>query len=195
MLDNLRQDTRWLRSIKKKSFPWYVLESLLFENGYQAVVLHRLAHYFRRRGIPMLGPLIHRLSMLLTGVDISPVAHIGPGLRISHGVGLVVGAHARIGADCLLMHGVTLGAPDVERIDAMPRLGDGVIVGAGACLIGDITVGDGVLVGVNAVVTEDVPAHHKVLAGGGVRIVPRRRHGAMGQEMEDDGEPPVIADA
>ena len=190
MLDHLRQDTRWLRSIKKKPFPWYVLESLLFENGYQAVVLHRLAHFFRRRGIPMLGPLIHRLSMFLTGVDISPAAQIGPGLRISHGVGLVVGAHARIGADCLLMHGVTLGAPDIERIDAMPRLGDGVVVGAGACLIGDITVGDGVLVGVNAVVTEDVPAHHKVLAGGGVRVVPRRRRPA-----DDAAEPPVVADA
>lgn len=178
MLENLRQDTRWLRSIKKKPFPWYVLESLLFENGYQAVVLHRIAHAFRRRGIPFLGPFFHRLSIFLTGVDISPVAVIGPGLRISHGVGLVIGAHARIGADCLLMHGVTLGAPTVDRIEHMPRLGDGVVVGAGACLIGDIEIGDRVLVGVNTVVTRDVPADHKVLPGGEPRIVPRSSRGA-----------------
>lgn len=173
MLENLRQDTRWLRSIKKKPFPWYVLESLLFENGYQAVVLHRIAHAFRRRRIPLLGPFFHRLSMFLTGVDISPVAVIGPGLRISHGVGLVIGAHARIGADCLLMHGVTLGAPTIERIEHMPRLGDGVIVGAGACLIGDIEIGDRVLIGVNTVVTQDVPADHKVLPSSDLRVAPR----------------------
>ncbi len=175
MLENLRQDTRWLRSIKKKSFPWYLIESLLFENGYQAVVLHRVAHAFRRRGIPFLGPFFHRLSIFLTGVDIAPAAVIGPGLRISHGVGLVIGAHVRIGADCLLMHGVTLGAPNLDHIDRMPRLGDGVVVGAGACLIGDICVGDRVLVGVNAVVTCDVPADHKVLAAGQAQISPRRR--------------------
>lgn len=174
MLENLRQDTRWLRSIKKKPFPWYVIESLLFENGYQAVVLHRIAHAFRSRGIPFFGPLVHRFSIFLTGVDIAPAAVIGPGLRISHGVGLVIGAHVRIGADCLLMHGVTLGAPNVERLERMPRLGDGVVVGAGACLIGDIEIGDRVLIGVNAVVTRNVPADHKVLVAGELQVAPRR---------------------
>lgn len=169
MFDNLRHDTRWLRTIKKKPFPWYVVESLLFENGYQAVVLHRIAHWFRSRGIPLLGPFFHRLSIFLTGVDIAPAAVIGPGLRISHGVGLVIGAHARVGKDCLLMHGVTLGAPTVERIGDMPTLGDGVVVGAGAKIIGGVAVGDGVLIGVNAVVTRDVPDHHKVLPNGEVR--------------------------
>lgn len=169
MFENLKHDTRWLRTIKTKPFPWYVVESLFFENGYQAVVLHRIAHWFRRRGIPLLGPFFHRLSIFLTGVDIAPAAMIGPGLRISHGVGLVIGAHARVGKDCLLMHGVTLGAPTVDRIADMPTLGDGVVVGAGAKIIGGVTVGDGALIGVNAVVTRDVPDHHKVLPNGEMR--------------------------
>lgn len=163
MFENLRRDTRWLRASKKKPFPFYILESLLFENGYQAVVLHRVAHWFRSRRIPFLGPFFHRLSLFLTGVDIAPAAQIGPGLRISHGVGLVIGAHARIGSDCLLMHGVTLGAPTLERVDEMPTLGDRVIVGAGAKIIGGLQVGDDVLIGVNAVVTRDIPAGAKAL--------------------------------
>lgn len=169
MWENLREDTRWLRTIKKKPFPFYVIESLLFENGYQAVVLHRIAHWFRSRGIPLVGPFFHRLSIFLTGVDIAPAAVIGPGFRISHGVGLVIGAHARVGKNCLLMHGVTLGAPTVDRITAMPTLGDDIIVGAGACIIGEVHVGDQVLVGVNAVVTQDVPAQHRVLPSGDVK--------------------------
>ena len=90
MFDNLRADTRRLREIKTKPFPWYVLESLLFETGYQAVVLHRLAHWFRSRGIPVFGPALARYNQFLTGVDIAPQAVIGPGLRIAHGTGIVV---------------------------------------------------------------------------------------------------------
>lgn len=174
MFDNLRQDTRRLREIKTKPFPWYVLESLLFENGYQAVVLHRIAHAFKRRGIPVLGPLFHRLSIFLTGVDVAPGAVVGPGLRISHGVGTVIGNGVTLGARCLVMQGVTLGAPTQARIDEMPTVGDGVVIGAGACLIGKIRVGDNVLVGVNAVVTEDVPADSKVLPPAGARVAPKR---------------------
>ena len=86
MLDNLREDTRRLREIKTKPFPWYVIESLLFETGYQAVVLHRIAHWFKTHGIPVLGPLFARLNQFYTGVDIGPGAEIGPGLRIAHAV-------------------------------------------------------------------------------------------------------------
>lgn len=175
MFDNLRHDTRRLREIKKKSFPWYVLESLAFENGYQAVVLYRISHWFKRRRIPIFGPFFHRLSILLTGVDIAPGAVIGPGLRISHGVGMVIGNGVRIGSDCLLMQGVTLGAPTQARIEEMPVLGDRVVVGAGACLIGKIRIGDDVLIGIHTTVTCDVPDHSKVLPPTEVRIEPRGR--------------------
>lgn len=162
MFDTLKEDTRRLREIKSKSFPWYVLESLLFENGYQAVILHRIAHWFRSRKVPVLGPFFARLSLFLTGVDIAPEATIGPGFRIAHGVGLVIGNKTGIGSGATLLHQVTIGAPSTRRIDQMPQLGDDVFVAAGARLIGGITVGDRVFIGANTVLTRDVPSDAKV---------------------------------
>ena len=173
MFENLREDTRRLREIKTKAFPWYVLESLLFETGYQAVVLHRIAHWFKSHGIPVLGPATARWSQFLTGVDIAPAARIGPGLRIAHGTGIVIGNGVAIGRDCLLMQNVTLGAPTLSRIDEMPTLGDRVILGAGAAVIGRVAIGDDVFVAAHALVTEDVPANHRVLPRAGVEVRPR----------------------
>ncbi len=173
MFDTLRADTRRLRETKTKPFPWYVLESLLFDTGYQAVVLHRLAHWFKRHRIPVLGPALARWNQFVTGVDIAPAAEIGPGLRISHGTGIVIGNGARVGRDCLLMQNVTLGAPTTARIGEMPTVGDRVILGAGCCVIGGVSIGDDSFVGALALVTEDVPAQSKVLARGGVDVRPR----------------------
>jgi len=173
ILDPLREDTRRLREIKSKRFPWYVIESLLFENGYQAVVLHRIAHAFKRRGIPVLGPLVQRCALWLTGVDIAPGAEIGPGLRISHGHGLVIGNRVRIGRNALLMHGVTLGAASQAKIGEMPAIGENVVIGAGACVIGGVEIGDDVVVGINSVVTRSVAAGSAVYPAA-CRVVPRK---------------------
>lgn len=173
MFDNLREDTRRLREVKTKRFPWYVLESLLFETGYQAVVMHRLAHWFKRHRIPFFGPLVARWNQFTTGVDIAPAAKIGPGLRISHGTGIVIGNGVEIGRDCLLMQNVTLGAPTLARLADMPKLGDRVTVGAGASVIGPVLIGDDVFVGAHALVTEDIPAGHKVIAKVALEIRPR----------------------
>ena len=170
MLANLRRDTQRLREIKKKRFPFYVLESLLFENGYQAVVLYRLAAWFKHRRIPVLGPLFARLGLWLTGVDIAPGAVIGPGLMISHGIGLVIGNRACLGEDVTLLHQVTLGAPSNRRIGDMPKVGDRVFIGAGAKLIGGIEIGDDVFIGVNAVVTRNIPAGSKVVTKAGIAV-------------------------
>ena len=168
-------DARRLRELKSKRFPWYVLESLLFENGYQAVVLHRLAHACKRRGIPVLGPLFARLSLFLTGVDIAPAAEIGPGLLISHGVGTVIGGYARIGSGATILHGVTVGGPYPSRRREMPVVGDGVFLAAGATLIGAIRIGDRVFVGAGALVTQDVANDSVVIATGGIEVRRRER--------------------
>jgi len=170
MLDNLREDTRRLREIKTKPFPWYVIESLLFETGYQAVVLHRIAHWFKQHGIPVLGPLFARLNQFYTGVDIGPGAEIGPGLRIAHGTGIVVGGYAKIGRNALLLHQVTIGAPSPERVGKMPVIGDNVFIGAGAKLIGGIRVGDNVFIGVNAIVAQNIPNNSRVLCTSGIEV-------------------------
>jgi serine O-acetyltransferase len=173
MFDNLREDTRRLRETKKRGFPWYVLESLVLDAGYQAVVLHRLAHWFRSRGVPFLGPAIARYNLHSTGADISPYARFGPGLRISHPCGIVVGWEAVVGRDCPLMQNVTLGAPTTARLGEMPIVGDRVTLAAGATVIGRVVIGDDVFVGAQALVLEDVPARSKVLARTGVEVRPR----------------------
>ncbi len=175
MLENLKEDTRRLREIKSKGYPWYVIESLLFENGYQAVVMHRLAHWFRSRGIPFFGPLIARVSLWLTGADIAPEARLGPGLRIAHGVGLVIGNRVELGARATLLHQVTMGAPSTRRVEQMPRVGDDAFIAAGARLIGGITVGDRVFIGANTVLTRDVPSDAKVSVAGEPTIEVRER--------------------
>ena len=174
MLDNLKADTARLKIFKTKGAPWYVLESLLFENGYQAVVLYRIAHWFKSRRIPFFGPCFHRLAIALTGADISPGAEIGPGLLISHGVGLVIGGYARIGANALILHGVTVGSPSFGRVQEMPVIGDDVFLGAGAKIIGGVRVGDGAQIGVNAVVTRDVPADARVMIPPAEVVLPRK---------------------
>jgi serine O-acetyltransferase len=194
LFENLREDTRRLKEIKTKGFPWYVIESLLFENGYQAVVLHRLAHWFKRRRIPVLGPLIARFNQFLTGVEIGPGAEIGLGLRISHGVGIVIGGYTRIGRNALLLHQVTIGSPHPGRVEKMPVIGDNVFIGAGAKVIGDIAIGDDVFIGVNAIVAQDIPSGSRVLCTSGIEISPRKDVKATltpaSDEYEDPSPPP-----
>ena len=103
---------------------------------------------------------------------------------ISHGVGIVVGNATKIGSGALLMHQVTLGAPTVSRIGEMPTVGNDVVFGAGAKVIGSVTVGDNVFIGVNAIVTEDVPSHSKVTSQGGSRISTEPRAVPAGETTE-----------
>ena len=174
MFDNLAADTRRLKLNRKASFPWYVIEALLFDNGFQAVVCYRIASWFKRHRLPILGPLFARLGLFATGVDIAPGAIIGPGLIISHGTGLVIGSHARIGARAIVLHQVTLGAPDVGRLEEMPQVGDDVYIGAGAALIGAIKVGDRVVIGLNTTITEDVPDDTRVVSEVRQRVTLRK---------------------
>ncbi len=172
LFPNLRQDTEHLQKRRDIGFFRAAVEGLLFDNGYQAVVLHRIAHWFKRHRWPFFGPLFGRLSLLLTGVEIAPGAHIGPGLTISHGTGLVIGQWAHLGSDVTLLHQVTIGATGGHSITRMPTVGDRVFIGAGAKIIGELTIGDDVLIGVNTVVTRDIPAGSKVMAKGGIHVIP-----------------------
>ncbi len=178
MLSNVRRDLARLAEIKGRRPGRALVEGLLFENGFQAVVLHRVAHAFRRRGIPFFGPFFARLCLFLTGVDISPTAVIGPGLYVSHGVGLVIGGGVRIGERAFFLGSVNVGAPSQARLDEMPILGDDVFVGAGARLLGRIAIGDRVFIGANAVVTRDVPSDSKVVSTAEVEVTTRPASGA-----------------
>jgi len=127
--------------------------------GLHAVILHRLAHWFWSLGLKWLGRFTSHVARSLTGIEIHPGAKIGERVFFDHAMGVVVGETAEIGDDCTIYQGVTLGGTALYKgTKRHPTLGRGVVVGAGAQVLGGFTVGDGAKVGSNAVVTKPVPA-------------------------------------
>ena len=135
------------------------VEVILSYPGLHAVVMHRWAHGLWTQGLQTLGRWVSQLARFLTGIEIHPSAVVGERLFIDHGMGVVIGSTAIVGDDVTLYQGVTLGGTSLERgMKRHPTLGNNVIVGAGAHILGPITVNDGARVGANAVVLRDVPA-------------------------------------
>ena len=145
------------------------LEVVLAYPGVHAVWAHRVAHaLWQRPGGRLPARVLANWSRTLTGVEIHPAARLGRRVFIDHGAGVVVGETAVVGDDVLLYHGATLGGRTGSVGVRHPRLGDGVVVGAGARLLGPIVVGEGAQVGANAVVVRDVPAGAVVVGVPGV---------------------------
>ena len=138
-------------------------EVILFYPGFHAVLAYRLAHKLWRARWFFLARLISALSRILTGIEIHPGARIGGGFFIDHGMGVVIGETSEVGDDVTLYQGVTLGGTSLDPGKRHPTLGNMVIVGAGAKVLGPITLGDGVRVGSNAVVVRDVAPNNVVV--------------------------------
>jgi len=173
-----------------------VLEIFLCYPGFHAILLHRLAHKLYRMGIPILPRALSQTSRFLTGIEIHPGATIGRRFFIDHGMGVVIGETAEIGDDCLLYQGVTLGGTGKERGKRHPTLGNHVIVGTGAKVLGSIRLGDHVRIGAGSVVLKPVPDHSTVVGIPGKVVRSRAEeeseplaHGALpdpqGQALED----------
>ncbi|RRJ88701.1 serine O-acetyltransferase [Gulosibacter macacae] len=128
-------------------------------SGLHAVWFHRLAHWlWQQPGGKFIARVVSQASRFITGIEIHPGAKIGRRLFIDHGMGVVIGETAEVGDDCVIYHGVTLGGVSTKKIKRHPTIGNGVLIGAGAKLLGPITLGDGARVGANAVVTKSAPA-------------------------------------
>jgi serine O-acetyltransferase len=139
------------------------LEVILAYPGFHARQSHRLAHWLHTHHLRLLARIISHISRALTGIEIHPGAKIGEGLFIDHGMGVVIGETTEIGDDCHLYQGVTLGGTSTKRAKRHPSLGNNVVVGAGAKLIGAITLGDNVKIGAGSVVITNVPANATVV--------------------------------
>ncbi len=139
------------------------LEVLLAYPGFHARQLHRLAHTLFRWHVPVLPRLISHINRFCTGVEIHPGAKIGEGLFIDHGMGIVIGETAEIGDNVMLYQGVTLGGTSHQRAKRHPTLGNNVVVGVGAQVIGNITIGDNSKIGAGSVVITSVPANATVV--------------------------------
>ena len=140
-----------------------ILEVLLAYPGFHARQFHRLAHTLFRWHIPVLPRLISHISRFLTGIEIHPGAKIGEGFFIDHGMGVVIGETSEIGDNVTLYQDVTLGGTSHQRAKRHPTLGNNVVVGVGAQLIGAITIGDNTKVGAGSVVVTSVPANATVV--------------------------------
>ncbi|MEQ8248496.1 MAG: serine O-acetyltransferase [Alphaproteobacteria bacterium] len=138
-------------------------EVLVLYPGFHAVMFHRLAHGLWRLQLKFLARMVSVFSRFMTGIEIHPGATIGPGFFIDHGLGVVIGETTEIGTDVTLYQGVTLGGTSLEAGKRHPTLGNDVIVGAGAKVLGPISLGDCARVGSNAVVVKDVAANTTVV--------------------------------
>ena len=133
------------------------LEIITTYPGVHAILFHRLAHFFWRIKLYWVARVTSYLSRIITGIEIHPGAIIGRRFFIDHGMGVVIGETAIIGDDCTIYHGVTLGGTSWKQGKRHPTLEDKVVIGAGAKILGPITIGSGAKIGSNAVVVKDIP--------------------------------------
>jgi serine O-acetyltransferase len=177
---------RWLAGIRKDIHSALerdpaarsALEVLLAYSGLHALWGYRLAHWLWEHHLKLAGRALSQLVRWLTGIEIHPGARIGPGLFIDHGMGVVIGETAEVGEDVTLYHGVTLGGTSLEKGKRHPTLGDRVVVGAGAKILGNITIGADTRIGANAVVVKSVPANSVVVGVPGQNIARSKLHHA-----------------
>lgn len=155
------------------------LEVILTYAGFHALLAYRISHSLKSMGVPFLPRVISQLARWLTGVEIHPSAKIGTGFFIDHGMGVVIGETAEVGDYVTLFQGVTLGGTGKERGKRHPTLGNHVVVGAGAKILGGIKIGDNVKIGANSVVLKNVPANSTVIG------VPGRVIKSQGERLPD----------
>jgi serine O-acetyltransferase len=150
-----------------------VIEVLWCYPGVHALLFHHMAHWLWRHRWLTLGRFVSHVGRFCTGIEIHPGAQIGPGLFIDHGMGVVIGETTEIGANCTLYQGVTLGGTSLKKEKRHPTLGQNIVVGAGAKILGAITIGDHSKIGAGSVVVTEVPPHSTVVGIPG-RVVQRR---------------------
>ena len=143
-------------ALKRDPAPKSKLELALASPGLHAIWLHRITHWVWNRKLHLVARLMSNYHRFLTGVEIHPGAKIGRRFFIDHGMGVVIGETAEIGNDVMFYHGVTLGGRSMSKGKRHPTIEDGVLVGAGAKILGNIIVGKNAIIGANAVVTKDV---------------------------------------
>jgi len=161
MFDALRRDVRAVR--ERDPAARSALEVLLCYPGVHALAFHRLAHRFWNRGWPTTARFISHVERFLTGIEIHPAAKLGPGLFIDHGMGVVIGETSEVGENVTIYQGVSLAGTSLKREKRHPTLGNNVVVGAGAKIIGGFKIGDGSRIGAGSVVVREVPPNSVVV--------------------------------
>ena len=150
-----------------------IFEVILLYPGFHALFSHRIAHFFYNIKLFFIARLISQLTRFFTGIEIHPGATIGKRLMIDHGMGIVIGETAVIGNDCIIYHQVTLGGTGKEKLKRHPTIGNNVLIGAGAKLLGPINIGDNVKIGAGSVVLKSVEKNSTVVGVPEDRVIKR----------------------
>ena len=150
-----------------------IFEVILLYPGFHALFFHRIAHFFYNIKLFFIARLISQLTRFFTGIEIHPGATIGKRLMIDHGMGIVIGETAVIGNDCVIYHQVTLGGTGKEKLKRHPTIGNNVLIGAGAKLLGPINIGDNVKIGAGSVVLKSVEKNSTVVGVPEDRVIKR----------------------
>lgn len=193
MFDSLRRDIQ--AAMERDPAARGRLEVLLCYPGVHALAFHRLGHRLWRWGWVVPARLVSHLGRFFTGIEIHPAARIGPGVFIDHGMGVVIGETAELGENVTLYQGVTLGGTSLKREKRHPTLGRNVVVGAGAAILGAITIGDGSRVGGGSVVVKDVPPNSVVVGVPGKIIYRDGKRVTEGIDLEHTDLPDPVAKA
>lgn len=181
MFNNLRADLRAARErdpAARNNFEVFLLYS-----GFHAICQHRVAHFYYRHRLFFLARLTSQLNKFFTGVEIHPAAKIGPGFFIDHGTGVVIGETTEIGSNCTIYQGATLGGTGKDVGKRHPTIGNNVMIGAGAKVLGPFTVGDNSKIAANAVVLDTVPPNSTAV---GVPARVARRNGVKPDKTDLD---------
>jgi serine O-acetyltransferase len=181
MLKTLREDIRAVYD--RDPAARTTLEIVFCYAGLHAVWGYRIAHWFWTHNLKLLGRAISQFTRFITGIEIHPAAVIGPGFFIDHGMGVVIGETAEVGHNVTLYPGVTLGGVSLEKGKRHPTLEDGVVVGAGAKILGAIRIGANSRIGANAVVVKPVP-HDSVVVGVPGQIISRSKARTVQQQPD-----------
>jgi serine O-acetyltransferase len=183
VLESVRRDIRAAKE-RDPAVPT-TLQVIFAYPGVHAIWFHRINHWLWQRGAKLAARITAEITRILTGVEIHPGAVLGPGLFIDHATGVVIGETAEVGEDVTLYHGVTLGGSGRDTGKRHPTIGDRVIIGAGAKILGAIKVGDDSRIGANAVVVKEVPSSSVVIGVPG-QIISRSRPGSPDDSMMPD---------
>jgi len=191
ILDSFGSDVR--SAFQKDPAARSIVEVLTSYPGIHAVLLHRVAHFFWEIGLPFVPRFLSHISRQITGIEIHPGAKIGKDFFIDHGSGTVIGETAEVGDNVTIYQNVSLGGTSLKQEKRHPTVGNNVVIGAGAKLLGPIVIGDNVKIGSNSVVTKDVPPNSVVVGVPG-RIVSRDGKKVPEIDLEHGDLPDPVAD-
>ncbi|MCR4436838.1 MAG: serine O-acetyltransferase [Clostridiales bacterium] len=170
-----------------------VLEVIFLYPGFHAILFHRVAHWFYKRNVFFIARWISQIGRFITGIEIHPGAIIGRALFIDHGMGVVIGETAEVGDNCTIYHGVTLGGTGKDKGKRHPTIGNNVLIGAGAKILGPFKVGDNARIGANAVVLSEVEPDTTVMGVPGRAVKKDGKKVAASIELDQIHMPDPVA--